>query len=637
MHRTSYRSRLAFFGLGVVLLVLTTYIIYAAITTLNAINQANEAAHINDLYDQAHYLIKTEESLEWQYHVQPNPVVRAQYNTTAAQLITTLQQVDQASNLTHSDQIIVEQKRYELAVNRLFNAINSGDTKLAQSIDSTEVDPVYGLMTQQADEDAQANADQVTSSLVALRQVQYLTILSTSIVCAMSILLLVFFWKLLSYQRKLDQSARFQLAQLERAALIDNLTTLGNHRAYQEEVPRALDKARQQNETLVLALIDVDEFKLINDTHGHAQGDRVLSGLGMLLREVSADAAPYRLGGDEFGLVLPRTSLTEATEALEYLCHEAPRRLFGATLSIGIAHSMSEVSKVQELQEKADLALYEAKRRGRNQVTTFEDAQSSTSRIPATKARAMQRLLAEGQVAVAFQPIWDLKRGHLLAFEALTRPSSEYGFSGPQEAFDIAEQLGYAPDLDKVCLRAILTRVAELRPAGLLFINLSPQTLGHDLLAGTALVQAVKNAGLTPERVVLEITERLMAKPDVIVREAKRLRSLGFGLALDDAGAGNAGLEVLSRLPVDYVKIDRAVVANGLTDKAARGVLSGISAIALETSAFVIAEGIENVEMFDFARQLGVQGVQGYLLGRPSEIIPNITSLGGLGQMTPIS
>ena len=121
------------------------------------------------------------------------------------------------------------------------------------------------------------------------------------------------------------------------------------------------------------------------------------------------------------------------------------------------------------------------------------------------------------------------------------------------------------------------------------------------------------------------------------MREAKRLRSLGFGLALDDTGAGNAGLEVLSQLPVDFVKIDRAVVAKGLTDKTARGVLTGITAIARETAAYVIAEGIENIEMFDLVRQMGVQGVQGYLLGRPSETLPDATVLEGLSPLTPIS
>ncbi|MFL5654465.1 MAG: EAL domain-containing protein [Ktedonobacteraceae bacterium] len=640
MHKTHRLSRLASLGLVAVLLILTVYAIYTTVITLAVISQANKSVYISDLYQQARYLIKAEESLEWQYHVQPDADVRTQLNATSAQLITTLQIVSRdgnASDRARVEQLITEQKHYELVVNRMIAAIDTGDTRQAHIIDDTEVDPVYGPMTQQVDTDANQYRAQATQSLANLSQTQYLIILSTCIVCAMSFLLLVLFWKVLSYQRKLDQAARFQLAQLERAALIDNLTTLGNHRAYQEQVPRALDQAQQQDETLALALIDVDEFKLINDTYGHAHGDRVLSGLGMLLRDISADAAPYRLGGDEFTLLLPRRSLAEATLALERLCQEAPRRLFGATLSIGIASSTPEVSVVQTLQEQADVALYEAKRRGRNRVATFEDVQAGTSRIPATKARALQRLLAEGHVAVAFQPIWDLKRGGLIAYEALTRPSAEYGFTGPQEAFDIADQLGHAPQLDTVCLRAILARVSELRPDGLLFVNLSPQTLDHDLLAGDTLVQAVKAAGRSPDRVVLEITERSMDRPDVVVREARRLRSLGFGLALDDLGAGNSGLEVLSQLPFDFVKIDRAVVAKGLTDQTARGVLSGITAIARETSAYVIAEGIENIEMFDLVRQMGVQGVQGYLLGRPSETLPDSTALEELGPLAQIS
>ena len=603
MHKTHRLSRLASIGLGAVLLVLTVFAIYAAAITFDVISQTTRSVHITDLYQQAQYLIKTQESLEWQYQVQPTADVRTQFRATAAQMITTLQLVSRdgnASDRARAEGLNTKEKRYVLAVNRMFAAIDAGDRKQAQLIDEAEVDPVYQPMTQQVETAVNQHSGQATQDLASLNQTQRLIILSTCIVCAMSVLLLVLFWKVLSYQRKLDQ-------------------------------------ARQQDETLALALIDVDEFKLINDTYGHAHGDRVLSGLGMLLRDISADAAPYRLGGDEFALLLPRRSLAEATLALEHMCQEAPRRLSGATLSIGVASSTPEVSVVQTLQEQADVALYEAKRRGRNRVATFEDVQEGTSCIPAAKAKALQRLLAEGYVGVAFQPIWDLKHGGLLAFEALTRPAAKYGFTGPQEAFDIAEQLGHAAQLDRICLRAILARVAELRPDGLLFVNLSPQTLDHDLLAGATLVQAVKAAGRSPDRVVLEITERSMARPDVVVREAKRLRSLGFGLALDDLGAGNAGLEVLSQLPFDYVKIDRAVVAKGLTDQTARGVLSGITAIARETAAYVIAEGIENVEMFDLVRQMGVQGVQGYLLGRPSEMLPDTSALEGLGPLAQIS
>ncbi len=549
MHKTHRLSRLASIGLGAVLLVLTVFAIYAAAITFDVISQTTRSVHITDLYQQAQYLIKTQESLEWQYQVQPTADVRTQFRATAAQMITTLQLVSRdgnASDRARAEGLNTKEKRYVLAVNRMFAAIDAGDRKQAQLIDEAEVDPVYQPMTQQVETAVNQHSGQATQDLASLNQTQRLIILST-------------------------------------------------------------------------------------------HGDRVLSGLGMLLRDISADAAPYRLGGDEFALLLPRRSLAEATLALEHMCQEAPRRLSGATLSIGVASSTPEVSVVQTLQEQADVALYEAKRRGRNRVATFEDVQEGTSCIPAAKAKALQRLLAEGYVGVAFQPIWDLKHGGLLAFEALTRPAAKYGFTSPQEAFDIAEQLGHAAQLDRICLRAILDRVAELRPDGLLFVNLSPQTLDHDLLAGATLVQAVKAAGRSPDRVVLEITERSMARPDVVVREAKRLRSLGFGLALDDLGAGNAGLEVLSQLPFDYVKIDRAVVAKGLTDQTARGVLSGITAIARETAAYVIAEGIENVEMFDLVRQMGVQGVQGYLLGRPSEMLPDTSALEGLGPLAQIS
>jgi len=290
---------------------------------------------------------------------------------------------------------------------------------------------------------------------------------------------------------------------------------------------------------------------------------------------------------------------------------------------------MSGESDRETLYEQADVALAEAKRRGRNRVVTFEEIRESVSFEPTAKAHALRRLLAERKVSVAFQPIWDLERGTILSFEALSRPAVEYGFAGPQEAFDIAEKIGRAHELDYVCLQAILARAAAMPPDILLFINLTPQTLAHDLLTGSVLLEAVVSAGLTPDRVVLELTERSIARLDVVVQQAKQLRNLGFQLALDDTGAGNAGLEMLSQLPIDFVKIDCAIVANALSDKIARGVLAGIHTIAREADIYVIAEGIESVEMLDLVREMGTQGVQGYLLGRPSEAIPNNRTLEG--------
>ena len=150
------------------------------------------------------------------------------------------------------------------------------------------------------------------------------------------------------------------------------------------------------------------------------------------------------------------------------------------------------------------------------------------------------------------------------------------------------------------------------------FCDVSPQTLEHGALAGDTLVAAVVAAGLTPERVVLEITERSIARLPAVVREARRLRRLGFGLALDDTGAGNAGLQMLSQVPVDFIKVDRAVVAQASTDTTAEAVLAALVAFAGKTGSRVVAEGIETVDMLEHVRGAGVACAQGYLLGRPA-------------------
>ena len=193
--------------------------------------------------------------------------------------------------------------------------------------------------------------------------------------------------------------------------------------------------------------------------------------------------------------------------------------------------------------------------------------------------------------------------------------------------FDIAEHIERAHELDVTCIKAILARAAESPADALLFMNLTPQTLVHDLLTGATLLEAVITAGLEPSRIVLEITERSIIQLEKVIQKVKYLRLMGFRVALDDAGAGNAGLEMLSQLAVDYVKIDRAIVSRALTDLAAYSVLVGIITIAHGSHITVIAEGIENPEMLDLVQQIQVQCVQGYLLGRPSATISQASTL----------
>lgn len=407
----------------------------------------------------------------------------------------------------------------------------------------------------------------------------------------------------------------------------DPLTDLGNHRAFHEEIERAVGLATRYKEPLSLALIDVDDFKLVNDRFGHRHGDGVLTDIARIISGGRVEDLAFRIGGDEFALIMPHTLLDDAVLAVERMRIAAQESGAGVTLSSGVAALILGNELSDYLQGHADAALYEAKRRGRNVLVRFDDIEEIVAITDPGKMRACRKLLDEGGLRAVFQPIWDLDRNSVLGYEALTRLPDDCELSGPGEAFEVAELMGRAHVLDALCRYAILTRVSDLPPGSLLFLNVSPQTLDHDTLTGDLLKQEVEAVGLSPHQVVLEITERSQARLEIVIREARRARDLGFRLALDDVGAGNAGLEMLRQLPVDFVKIDREVVANALGDIKSRAVLGAVISFARQTGAFVIAEGIETEAMIDMvrapmehdvARHVGVHGAQGYLLGVPS-------------------
>ena len=408
----------------------------------------------------------------------------------------------------------------------------------------------------------------------------------------------------------------------------DGLTDLDNHRAFQDELARAVGEATRYDASVTLALLDIDDFKFENDRHGHQHGDRLLCELAELLREQRAGDRAFRLGGDEFALLLPHTTEPEADVPLERLRAAVEQRLSGVTTSIGFSAARTDDHEPSSLWGRADAALLEAKRRGGNAIVAATEVADSVPVVTIEKVRAVRSLIDAGAVDVAFQPIWDLGGTRVLGYEALARPQSAE-LCGPGEAFEIADSIGRGHELDAVCRRAALRGATELPKGALLFLNVSPQTLEHDGLAGDSLVLAVRGAGYEPEQVVLEITERTDARKELLIPEAARLRSLGFKLALDDVGAGNAGLEMLRALPVDFIKIDRAVVANAVEDRSARSVMLAIMAFARESGAFVIAEGIETEAMLELARDpepegearpAGAHGAQGFLLGRPAPV-----------------
>lgn len=427
-----------------------------------------------------------------------------------------------------------------------------------------------------------------------------------------------------SYRRRADEATQRELLRLEEAALTDSLTGLGNHRAFHEDLGKELSRSRRHGHALTLALIDVDDFKALNDARGHAHGDAILTQTARTLESGRFEDRAYRIGGDEFAMLFIETTGEKARIVLERLRNTLRERLGGATVSTGFCQVEDDFDE-HDLYERADAALYAAKRNGRDTIVDFSEIREHTTVFSARKSIALQTLLEHRALGIAFQPIWNIARKDILGFEALARPDPLVGFNGPQEAFDMAERQRRVADLDRLCVDKIFEAASGVPANQLIFINITPETLGSADFEPKRLAAASEAAGLQTRQVAIELTERRITDTRELMQHVGDLRDLGFLIALDDTGAGSAGLEILSKFTFDFVKIDRSVIAAAVRHKRARGVLAGIIAIAAEGGSFVIGEGVETYEQLAYLRNLrvepahfsGISGVQGYLLGRP--------------------
>jgi diguanylate cyclase (GGDEF)-like protein len=425
--------------------------------------------------------------------------------------------------------------------------------------------------------------------------------------------------------RTLLRSHRLALQRSTR----DGLTDLPNQRAFQADLTQAVAASQRHGDPFALAVFDVDQFKLINDRKGHPAGDAVLCQIAEVIRAGRTSDRGYRIGGDEFALLLTGTDEPGAVVWVERLLSNL--RAEGINLSVGVALERGERA-ADELRAEADAALYEAKRRGGDRFVSFEEIRGQTAITTAAKRAAVRTLVAGERFSTAFQPIWDLGAERLIGVEALTRPDPDLPITEPAQAFDIAEEIGCVHDLDVACVRQALRSVPPLPEGARLFLNLAPRTLEQDAGECDWLLDEVESAGLDPDRLVIEVTERIGARTKQVVRSLTMLRRHGCQIALDDVGTGNSGLEVLRQVGAEFVKIDRSIVTSAATEPNARAVLLAMATFARQTGAFVIAEGIEDEATLAFLADLKgvdieagtvIQGGQGFALGYPSPGIPD--------------
>ena len=376
-------------------------------------------------------------------------------------------------------------------------------------------------------------------------------------------------------------------------------------------------------------MLDIDDFKYLNDRYGHPHGDAVITRVAEVLDDRRPSDRAYRIGGDEFAAVLPHTD----GDGVQALMRRLARRFddAGVKVSIGLASLRPGQSTADSMRAEADAALYEAKRRGGGQFVHYEEIRETVAVTTAGTKAALLRLLDERGIDVHFQPIWNLTTCDLLGVEALARPHADYGLAGPYEAFDVAEQLGRTHELDELCVARALSEAHRLPRGAALFVNVCPQTLDLDADTNDWFLAAVRRAGLKPEQVVVEVTERFGGRAASVVKCLRRMKAQGFRIALDDVGTGNSGLAMLRDVGADYLKIDRGIISASATEPAARAVLMAMATFADRTGATVIAEGIEDLETLEYLRSLDrneltdgamIQAGQGYQLGRPSPLMP---------------
>lgn len=474
---------------------------------------------------------------------------------------------------------------------------------------------------------AEQRAEAAQGLLVSLTARERVEAIAFPVLYGVGIVLVILLTVLMFVADRRASRTEAETQLLRRIATTDPLTALGNRRGFEEAVKHMLQTNGGQVASLVL--MDLDEFKEVNDTFGHERGDSVLKAFAGLLSAVAPPGAGrFRIGGDEFALILHGYDGEAALALAERTRLRATETLMnGVTVSAGVAALGQDVTDDALLRQQADAALYEAKLKGRNLVVLYREDDNATPLFPAAKLQAVRELLVEGRIEPVFQPVWDIHSKKLLAYEGLSRPHPSYGLDGPQQAFDIAERFGRAADLDHLCRTHVLAAVGSLPTGAQVFINLSPYSLTHHSFSAQTLIDELEAAAVSPARVVFEITERSQVPTDAIVEALRELRRAGIRIALDDVGSGNNGLELLGKVPFEYLKVDRSIMVSAASGGSGRAALMAILAFAAESGVQVIAEGVENIEMFRLVREVAISrvkgnpglihGVQGFLFGCP--------------------
>lgn len=415
---------------------------------------------------------------------------------------------------------------------------------------------------------------------------------------------------------------------LEYYATRDPLTDLYNQRVFWELLGYEIGRSQRHNAKCTLLLIDLDNFKLINDHYGHATGDRFLQRFAEAVdSSLRGSDILARYGGDEFVVVLPETDLEQgyaiaqrvlaAAKSISLEVTAGGEHIHGS-VSIGLAVYPDHAADAKDLFLFADNMMYRAKAEGKERVSlpATEDVMA-VFRDVSEMGVAVLAAVNERRVIPFFQPILGLKNNRLAAVEVLSRLEVNGELMRADQFIEIAEKIGVIHRLDAIVIEAALARIKDSDYDGYIFFNLSPRALVLSEFART-LRTVVKASGIAPERIVFEITERDTVKNlSLLERFITDLKSEGFGLAIDDFGSGFSSFHYLRRFPFDFLKIEGDFIANMLNSERDRVFVQSITELAKVLDIQVVAEFVESAEVLEMLRELKIDFAQGYYIGRP--------------------
>lgn len=431
----------------------------------------------------------------------------------------------------------------------------------------------------------------------------------------------------LSEQKETQKRLEALNSKLEQRAYFDILTGLPNRRFFEEQFEQLTFKRRSDDSNLYLACLDLNQFRSINDTYGHSQGDSLLQEVAKRLKTaLRKEDLVARIGGDEF-LILLNCKSTRALRAIlkrVELAFQKPFKILQHNLaistSIGVACFEQDALSFAELRRKADEAMYSAKKR--NEVLSFytKGLNLSLKRKSALE-KDLSFAIQDGQLILHYQPISDLGDQRKHFFEALVRwnhPTK--GLLTPDSFIPLAEETGLIQELDEWVLE---TAIKQAKTYGMgVSVNISATSFKN--LPLTKLVKDhLLSTGLLAQDLQLEITETVLAHPEKTLSQLNQLRSLGVKIALDDFGMGYSSLAYLNTYPLDVLKLDRRFVQGLTLQDSTKTICEFIIRLAHDLNLSTIAEGVESHEQLEWLEGVGCDQVQGFLIQKPAPLGTN--------------